>query len=124
MTLLDLGRKLSAQALEKVATKDDLKALKDDLKDDVKALEERIDLKLGALEDRMNDKLGSLEERLGDKLEAQEERMDVKFDGLQKETKADLTVAIAKLQTEMYKALGVQTLALLGLGFALFKLFG
>ena len=90
-TLVDLGRDLSNQALEKVATKDDL---------------------------------GDLEERIDSKLEALEERIDLKFDGLQKETKADLMVAIAKLQTEMYKALAVQTLALLGLGFALFKLFG
>ena len=87
-TLVDLGRKLSAQALEKVATKDDLKALKDDLKDDVKALEERIDGKLEMLEGRIDSKFDGVSK---DML-ALEERMDVKFDGLQKETKADLTV--------------------------------
>ena len=97
-TLVDLGRDLSNQALEKVATKDDLKAL-----------EERIDDKF---------------EGVAKDMTALEERLDLKFYGLRKETKADLTVAIAKLQTEMYKAMGVQTLALLGLGFALFKLFG
>ena len=59
-TLVDLGRDLSNQALEKVATKDDVKALRDDLE----ALEERIKLKFEAeiklLEHRMIIKLGTM----------------------------------------------------------------
>ena len=55
-TLVELGRDLSNQALEKVVTRDDVKALRDDLE----ALEERMDNKLGALELRMVIKLGGL----------------------------------------------------------------
>ena len=77
-TLVDLGRDLSNQALEKVATKDDLKALEERIDDkfegvakDMTALEERLDLKfdgfrkdvtaeMKALEQRMIIKLGTL----------------------------------------------------------------
>ena len=48
-TLVDLGRDLSNQTLEKVATKDDLGAL-----------EERIDHKFESLEQRMTIKLGAM----------------------------------------------------------------
>ena len=63
-TLVDLGRDLSNQALEKVATKDDLKAL-----------EERMDEKLETLEERMDEKLETLEERMDLKFESLEQRM-------------------------------------------------
>ena len=59
-TLVDLGRTLSNQALEKLATKDDLRLLKDDLHKDMTALEERMDNRLASLEQRMVIKLGSL----------------------------------------------------------------
>ena len=55
-TLVDLGRTLSDQALEKVATKEDLKALEervnlkfDGVAKDMTALEHRMVIKLGSL---------------------------------------------------------------------------
>ena len=48
-TLVDLGRTLSDQALEKVATKEDLKALEGRIETKIEALEQRMVIKLGSL---------------------------------------------------------------------------
>ena len=48
-TLVDLGRDLSNQALEKVATKDDLGALEERMDHKFESLEQRMTIKLGAM---------------------------------------------------------------------------
>ena len=48
-TLVDLGRDLSNQALEKVATKDDLGDLEERMDHKFESLEQRMTIKLGAM---------------------------------------------------------------------------
>ena len=103
-TLVDLGRDLSNQALEKVATKDDLGAL-----------EERMDGKFEGVAKDMT----TLEERLGDKLEAQEDRMDLKFDGFRK----DVTAEMKALEQRMIIKLGALIVAGVGILVLIDRLF-
>ena len=66
-SLVNLGRELSDQALENLATKDDLEAAIGGLRKDMTSLEERMDgkfdglrMEMKALEQRMVIKLGSM----------------------------------------------------------------
>ncbi|WP_136661440.1 hypothetical protein [Nitratireductor sp. XY-223] len=59
-SLVNLGRDLSDRVIEKLATKDDLKALNESVDDKLKALDKSVDDKLALLEQRMVIKLGGL----------------------------------------------------------------
>ena len=139
-TLVDLGRDLSNQALEKVASKDDLKALEERIDDKFETLEERIDGKfegvakdMTTLEERIDGKfegvakdMTTLEERIDGKFEgvakdmtALEERLDLKFDGFRK----DVTAEMKMLEQRMIIKLGALIVAGVGILVLIDRLF-
>ena len=69
-TLVDLGRDLSNQALEKVATREDLGDLEERIGSRLEAMEERMDLKFDGLRKDVMAEMKLLEQRMIIKLGA------------------------------------------------------
>ena len=112
-SLVNLGRALSAQAGEQLATKDDLQLVRTDLDAGLQSVRADLD----AVKTELEHKIDSVRDNLELKIDSGLENLDIKIESGLKAAKSDIL-------SEMYKAMAVQTFALLGIGFTLFKLFG
>ncbi len=65
---------------DRLATKEDLRALKKELNAKIDFQGEQLNARIDSLEERLDDKIDSLEKRLNSKIEAQGEQLNAKID--------------------------------------------